>query len=321
LAQHLLELSPTHVLDPMGGTGTVSHALSLLGIEVTYGDLFRFNVQAARGLFTSNKENVLQARRAVQTAISCDGIITREFSGMFFTDDENRWLDGVMKKIGFGKAEGYRNVLFYALAQACLKKRPYNLFHRANLYMRLSDVPRTFGNLVTWNTSFVDHINTSLLDAIRVSESLVAPITVVDACDATDHKGNFDLVYVDPPYFRKKSSTDSYMRRYHFLEGLANYSNWHTLFDVNSGVKEFKQECRPSEWDSADKVLAGIFSVAETYSRASLAISYVDEEEPSIRRITHALKKVRKKVRHVSIATSTALSNSTRREMLIIATN
>jgi hypothetical protein len=51
--------------------------------------------------------------------------------------------------IGELNNEYKRAIAYSALCQACLAKRPYNLFHRANLYMRTQDVERSFGNKTT----------------------------------------------------------------------------------------------------------------------------------------------------------------------------
>ena len=51
-----------------------------------------------------------------------------------------------------------RALFRYLIYQACLKKRPFNLFHRANLRLRTNRrVKRSFGNAVTWERSFAEH--------------------------------------------------------------------------------------------------------------------------------------------------------------------
>jgi len=45
-------------------------------------------------------------------------------------------------------------IAYFALFQACIIKRPYNLFHRKNLYVRMAKVKRSFGNKKTWDSSF-----------------------------------------------------------------------------------------------------------------------------------------------------------------------
>ncbi len=45
-------------------------------------------------------------------------------------------------------------MFLWALFQSCISKRPYNLFHRKNLYVRTADVKRNFGNKTTWDKPF-----------------------------------------------------------------------------------------------------------------------------------------------------------------------
>src|SRR5439155_13151716 len=127
-------------------------------------------------------------------ALKAQGTISRHFSGWFFTDYENRWLDYVLSKIFrcFGAAPGRslkQNLALYALIQTCLTKRPFNLFHRRNLHLRTASVHRTFGNKTTWDRpmrttfrSFLEEVNAVVfcgerrcrafnVDALNIPES------------------------------------------------------------------------------------------------------------------------------------------------------
>ncbi|NUQ07011.1 MAG: hypothetical protein HUU31_24225 [Anaerolineae bacterium] len=71
----------------------------------------------------------------------------------------------------------------------------YNLFHRANLYMRTAKVERTFGNKVTWDTPFETHFrqfageaNQAVFDNER--ENLAIQL------DAQETPVGADLVYI-----------------------------------------------------------------------------------------------------------------------------
>lgn len=321
LSERLLELSPTHVLDPMGGTGTVAHALSVLGIPVTYSDALDFNVLAAGGLFHTKSVKASAVAHVIDRVRPKVGTISRRFRSLFFTDSENNWLDGLMQQFSALDCDSMKGLIFYALVQACLKKRPYNLFHRANLYMRTANVQRAFGNAVTWERSFQDLINASVREAMYVRSSLVAPVFVASARDVLRHDGDFDLVYLDPPYFRSDRTSDSYMRRYHFLEGLAKYSTWDDLVDPSSPIFEFKGHCAPTEWSSGDAVLKGIGDVAESYPHARLAVSYVDAQQPSVSQLERLLRRHRRRVKRTSMQTNTALSSYGRREVLLVASD
>ena len=85
-------------LDAFGGTGAVSHLLSQLGWDVTYNDVFQFNTISARALFSSatvqlSAAGVASILRAVRPR---PGFIAANFAGLYFTDEENAWLDGFM---------------------------------------------------------------------------------------------------------------------------------------------------------------------------------------------------------------------------------
>ena len=83
--------------------------------------------------------------------------IATTFKDIYYTDDENNWIDMVATNIRL-MADKYKQALaYFALFQACIIKRPFNLFHRKNLYLRLAEVDREFGNKATWDTPFEIH--------------------------------------------------------------------------------------------------------------------------------------------------------------------
>ena len=94
------------------------------------------------------------------------------FKDIYYTDEENLQLD-----IFHGNIDEYtdneikKNVMYYLLFQSLLSKRPYNLFHRKNLYMRLSTVERNFGNKTSWDKSLIDHMLKFRKELIKYNES------------------------------------------------------------------------------------------------------------------------------------------------------
>ena len=84
------------------------------------------------------------------------GIVTEVFSGIFFTDEENLQIDNLIYRINFDRKTNLtgfkKDMALHSLFQSLLMKRPFNLFHRANLYIRTNDVKRSFGNKKTWDT-------------------------------------------------------------------------------------------------------------------------------------------------------------------------
>ena len=66
--------------------------------------------------------------------------IERTFKDIYFTDEENRWLDVVSTNIRRMDNSYKQAIAYFALFQSCIIKRPYNLFHRKNLYVRLQEL-------------------------------------------------------------------------------------------------------------------------------------------------------------------------------------
>ncbi len=113
-------------------------------------------------------------------------------------------------------------------------KRPFNLFHRKNLYLRKNKVERSFGNFHTWNKHFDNYFFKFIEEANKLIFDNSKKCVAVNDSVYNLPDDNFDLVYFDPPYFRKNSSNETsfYNRTYHFLEGLANYDSWENLIDI-----------------------------------------------------------------------------------------
>lgn len=140
----------TTCLDAFGGTGAVAYRLRQEGKPVTYNDLLRFNYFIGKALIENDRsrlgsEEVSRLLRR-HPEITYPSFAQDTFSGIYYTDEENAWIDQTITNIR-QLGDPYEFALaFFALCQACIVKRPYNLFHRKNLYMRFAEVDRSFGN-------------------------------------------------------------------------------------------------------------------------------------------------------------------------------
>lgn len=281
LREELRGIKGCTALDAFGGTGAVSHLLSQLGWDVTYNDVFQFNTISARALFSSAsvKLSVADVTSILRAVEPRSGFIHTTFANLYFTDEENAWLDGFMQ--GLTNIEpACKDLLLHCLFQACLKKRPYNLFHRANLKLRQSKVEVQFGNRTTWEKSFAEHILSTFKEVRQMHRDLVGNIRVTAGRAAEEIVPGYDFVYVDPPYFKRTKSTDSYLSRYHFLEGLARYDEWPRLLDGGDRLRRL-QASSVSEWTDKAALTRNIAALMETHRNATFALSYVSGEHPS----------------------------------------
>ena len=161
LWRHLEPLPFQTLPDAFSGSACVSHFLKARGKSVICNDALHSCAISARALVENDGEQ-LEGRDvefivARQPGREYDDLIARTFRDIYFTTDEDRWLDIAAQNIPRLSSRYCQAIAHYALFQASLAKRPYNLFHRRNLYMRIANVERSFGNKTTWDTPFEEH--------------------------------------------------------------------------------------------------------------------------------------------------------------------
>ena len=288
-------------LDAFGGTGSVAYLLKSWGKLVTYNDLLAFNHQV--GIALIENHGVRLRDTDVERVVTrdpdsvYDDFIERTFGGIYFTDDENRWLDAVAQNIPHLSDRYRRAIAYYALFQACIAKRPYNLFHRKNLYMRTAKVKRGFGNKATWDRSFDEHFRS------YVAQANAAVIDTGRPCRALRHDaaqvpGDYDLVYIDPPYVSGRNVGVDYYGFYHFLEGLTDYRAWPERIDY--GSKHRRLQPVPSPWTRAETNLEAFRAVFHRFADSILVVSYRSDGRPSPEQLADLLTEVKPQVRTVT---------------------
>lgn len=280
--EQIAHLDFTNCLDAFGGTGAVAYRLKKAGKQVTYNDLLRFNYYIGMALIENSHihlspeetEWLLQRH----TEITYPRFVQDNFANIFFTDEENAWIDQTITNIR-QLTNPYKFALaFFALCQACLVKRPFNLFHRRNLYMRFAEVERSFGNKATWDRPFsewfrifVDEANRAVFD--NGQENLALNL------DATSVPGEYDLVYVDTPYISKSGVAVDYLAFYHFLEGLTMYDEWGRYIDYRS--KHHRLKPRPNDWTDKHRIHSAFDRLFKRYQKSIIVVSYRSDGIPS----------------------------------------
>jgi adenine-specific DNA-methyltransferase len=308
------------VVDLFGGTGAVSYLFKVNGKQVHYNDVLRSNALVGKALIENPSERLGRddvAALAARRKRTYEDFIARTFEGIYYPDDENQLLDVIAQNLA-ALPEGYKKALAYhSVFQACIAKRPYNLFHRANLYMREADVERSFGNKVTWDKPFAEHIARAAAEASgAVFDNGRA--NVVTCGDALTLEGRADLAYLDPPYISGKGVGVDYLGFYHFLEGLTEYREWPERIDPRYKHKPYKRVDNP--WSSPPKILSAFEAVFDRWRESILAVSYRSEGIPSVEDLRKLLKRHKRKVTVREMDYKYALSiNKTNRELLLIA--
>lgn len=279
------------VLDLFGGSGMVGFLFKKMGKSVTYNDYLKFNYYIGRALIENNE--VTLTDRDISFLIEFRKYDNRtfiqdNFGDIYYTDEENKWLDSIIGNISelenmfVGPTLEYKRALaYYALFQSCLVKRPFNLFHRKNLYLRAAHVNRRFGNKTTWEKpfdmlykQFAKEINRYVFSNGRDNKAINQDAFAID-------KNVYDLVYIDPPYFRMYGSTSNsdYRRLYHFLEGLSNYENWINMIDYESKNLRFKRN--GVEWPEKSLLISRFKKIINFFKDSTIVLSYKSPGIPS----------------------------------------
>jgi len=320
IKSHLETLDFETALDAFSGTSSISYIMKEMNKTVHSNDILKFNYYIAKALIENSSEqitkdnfnNIIKKREGYHYS----SFIKDTFQDIYFLEEENEWLDIVIQNIHQLKNENKKAMFLWALFQSCISKRPYNLFHRKNLYVRTSDVKRNFGNKTTWDKPFEEHfykfikeINSATFDNQKNNKAYHSDIFELDI--------ETDLVYFDTPYIPQKGTLTYYRDFYHFLDGLTNYDDWHKEIDYNT--KHRKLQSTYNIWEDKKNIINAFENLIKKFKNSIIVISYRNDGIPTIKEISDILKKYGKEVKIETIDYQYVLSKKQNlKEVLII---
>ena len=221
IQENLSHLQFETVLDAFSGTSSIAYMAKEMGKQVYTNDIMPCNYYVGKALIENN--NVVLDKNDIvfilkkDSSFDYDNFIARAFHDIYYTDEENVWLDIVTQNILRIENEYKQAMAFWALFQSCIIKRPYNLFHRKNLHIRTADVQRSFGNKATWDKSFdhfflkfVEEANCAIFSNSKNNQAVCGDIFDFNTVSP-------ELVYIDTPYIPEKGTLTTYQNFYHFL--------------------------------------------------------------------------------------------------------
>lgn len=292
------------VLDAFGGSASVSYLFKSMKKTVHYNDFLNSNYQT--GLALIENDDVKLNDEDIEFLLTKSDLkyptwIAETFGDIYYYPEENLWLDMMVFNIRMLSILYKDDILrkkqalaFHSLFQSCLSKRPFNLFHRKNLYLREANVARTFGNKKTWDIEFPIIFRKFALEA----SSKVFSNGKKNKAHCKDvmqlRKKDYDLVYLDPPYQRHSEiKPKDYFSMYHFLEGMTDYDNWPSKIDHSKKHKPLQTKTSGlddlSSLDRIDKVLGN-------FQSSIIAISYGTPGIPTIDELSTLLKKYKRNI-------------------------
>jgi DNA adenine methylase len=285
LYQHLAKLEFQTVLDAFSGSSAVSYLLKAMNKTVTSNDFMTFSYHTANACVSNSTTRLSDecVQKLILPNSQADDFIEKTFDGLYFTREENQFLDHVTANIRDLLNSYEQSLAFAALSRACLRRRPRGLFTYTGV--RYLDGRRDL------QLSLEEHFK----EAVQVFNRAVFNTgyqCIALNQDVYDISNGFDLVYFDPPYVSSLSDND-YTRRYHFVEGLTRH--WDGLDILHStSTKKFKRY--PSLFDSKKTVFSAFERLFEIHANSTIAVSYSSNGIPSQEELKALMLRFKKKV-------------------------
>lgn len=310
-------------LDVFGGTGIMSYAMANHGKDVTYNDIFTFNCKIAEALIATPK-GTFSCQNALNLLQPEDGreyhhYVEDIFEGIYYKSEENRTIDTVVQNI-MQLPQQQQASAYYVLFQSCLIKRPFNLFHRRNLNLRINHAESKFGNYVTWEKSF-ESLFRQFTDELNQFQFQQLPNVAIVNHSALECPHVADVVYIDTPYFNKKPGGLSYHARYHFLEGLIYYEDIPENVNYNKANREI-QIHKNLEFEIRSNYIANLEELIDHFPNSIVVMSYTSDGYPTIEELETLLRRHKNNVETIYFGKyNFALNrnNENRQEILFIA--
>lgn len=279
------------VVDLFSGSGIVGYMFKAQGKTVISNDYMSMSATFTKAMVENNNVTLPlnEAKSLLVTHKESDHFVASTFKDLYYTDDENDLIDTLRTNIAGIHDQYKRAIAMTALIRACTKKRPRGIFtYTGNRYDDgRKDLQKT---LAQQFLEAVDAVNKAVFDNGKPNKSRNG-----DAMDLRIEQA--DLVYIDPPYYSPLSDNE-YVRRYHFVEGLAR--DWKGVeIQEHTQTKKFKSYPTPF---STRKGSADAFDrLFKKFANSVLIVSYSSNSLPTQDEMVAIMAKYKKHVEVVPV--------------------
>jgi len=282
------ELEFDSALDLFSGTASVGYLFKAMGKRVVTNDFLKFAHDLATATVANNGATLSddQVAQLCRPRRGRRAFIEKTFTGIFFTKDDLRFLDIVWANLADLRDLRHRALALASLTRACLKRQPRGVFTvtgmnyddgRRDLRLPLSE--HFAESVAVFNDLVFDNGQENV--AFRGDAFSVPPLGV-------------DLVYMDPPYV-PRADDNCYIKRYHFLEGLASYwTDAGTEIVETSRVKKIPKRFTPFSYrTTANDAFERIF---RRFADSTIVLSYSSNGYPDLETLLSLMRRTKPQV-------------------------
>ena len=289
LGEVFAALPPGPALDAFSGSGVVSYVLKAGGRPVVANDHLTFAAALTEAL-VANDATRLEAQ---DVDAICGGnrdgrdFIATTFSGLYFPDADHAFLDAAWSHVDT-LAAAKRALAIGALCLAAAWKQPRGVFTvttpryddgRRHLRMPLEALFR----------EAADAFNRAVFAGASPCESRCG--------EALEIEDDFAVAYLDPPYAPPRDDT-CYIKRYHFLEGLATY--WRGQ-EIMWETRTRKLRKRHTPFASKRTVRPALDDLFERFREAAIVVSYGSNAALGVTELEALLRRHKPRVERIEI--------------------
>lgn len=282
------ELPFETALDTFSGSGVVAYLLKAMGKRVITNDFLKFPAVIAKATVENASTRLPEStlERLLDAPSPPSRFIEETFKGVFFTEDDLRFLDRTWHAINALPDATERHIALAALIRSCVKRQPRGVFTVAGDPSHYKDGRRDLK--LSLREHFVEQVrvyNDAVFDNGKQNLALCGDVFDLESVSA-------DLVYLDPPYV-PRSDDNCYVKRYHFLEGLVDY--WATEpVRYDTRVRKIPKKFTPFSYRrTAEAAFDRLFGM---FPGSILVLSYSSNGFPDLERLVDLMKRHRREI-------------------------
>lgn len=287
------------VVDLFSGSGIVGYMFKSHGKTVISNDYMAMSATFTKAMVENNTVTlpIAEAEKLLIKQGEVDHFVSDTFKDLYYTDEENELIDILRANISAMDDQYKKAIAMTALIRACMKKRPRGIFtytgHRYDDGRK--DLQKTLSQQFL---EAVEAVNNAVFDNHKANKSVNG-----DAMALEVEKP--DLVYIDPPYYSPLSDNE-YVRRYHFIEGLAR--DWKGV-EIQEHTKTKKFKSYPTPFSTKNGAYEAFDKLFSKFSDSILIVSYSSNSLPTQEDMVSLMKKYKEHVEVVPVDYKYAFGN------------